>query len=424
MKRLKRTLGPALLISALALPLLADDIVHLRNGNRIVGTVLEGTVQGDGGVVVKIEPRGSVTLRGHDVVAIESAAAENPVGDYLAVTLKTGNSFYGDGTYFGHESSESDDTTLVLSAEKVGVIRIPRDAIAVVETVTTPPESNGAATAPEKTANEIPTEHKLHLNNGRILVGTLVGGNDDDPVRLRLGNLGVMTIPRSDVARVENAPDVYKLPAPAEEAPAGDEPADDTSSEAPTESLDALKEQIRAELMRELLDSVIEAKLQQRLEEVLGDATAVQSSVDRNLAAQLSGDEILHVEDLVRDLSRHRTISRTRAERKLVGVGSPVLPFLRGIANHPFELTRRAVQRILNDIGDVRGAPIAISVLNDPDPFVRRIAGNTLRKLLPHAAVNYLDQAPVQRRLAAQQTYQAAWNDYLRENTRLAVLEH
>ena len=423
MKRLERTLGPALLVSVLALPLLADDIVHLRNGNRIVGTVLEGTVQGDGAVVVEIEPYGSVTLRGHDVVAIESAVAESSNGDYLAVTLKTGNSFYGDGTYFGHESSESDDTTLVLSADGVGVIRIPRDAIAVIETIAVPPASDGATTSPEEAVQEISTEHKLHLSNGRILVGTLVDGSDDDPVRLRLGHLGVMSIPRADVRRVENAPDSYKLPAAAEEASTGDEPTSETSSEVPTESLDALKEQIRTELMRELLDAAIESRLEQKLDEVLGDTTAVQSSVDRNLAGQLTGDEILHVEDLVRDLSRHRTTFRTRAERKLVAVGSPALPFLRGVANPPFELTRRAVQRILSDIGDVRGAPTAIGVLNDPDPFVRRLAGNALRKLLPHADVKYLDQASIQHRLQAQQAYSTAWKDYLRETARVALVD-
>ena len=72
-------------------------------------------------------------------------------------------------------------------------------------------------------------------------------------------------------------------------------------------------------------------------------------------------------------------------------------------------------------MADVRGAPIAISALNDPDQFVRRIAGFALHKLFPDSGVVYHDYAPPSYRLQAQQEYRKAWENYLRESTRVAV---
>jgi len=368
-------LGPIL-----GLSYLPADVVRLKNGSKIRGTVLEGEAGGGSKVVVEIEGQGKVFLRGHDVIAIESGDGLTGVrgGDYLAVTLNSSGDFYGKGTYYGQESNQSDDGTLVLSIPDAGLIRIPRGSIATTRRIAKAETTEAAgppSTEAAEAARSIPTTHKLHLRNGRTLQGDLLEEADNGAIRVRVGNLGVMTFPKRKVLRVEEVEGAYQLPAPTGEGDAA-------------------------------------------VEERLGDAAPASSTgeqLDLALTANLDREEILEIQTLVYDLGRNRTTNRTRAEKKLKEKGAIVLPYLKPLINHPADLTRRAVQRIVRDLRDVRGTPLAIEAMNDPDHFVRQFAGEALRVLIPSPPVPYHDNAPPRRRQASQHAYREYWGQLIQE---------
>jgi hypothetical protein len=180
--------------------------------------------------------------------------------------------------------------------------------------------------------------------------------------------------------------------------------------------MDELKKRLRAEILHELLDQIINEKV---------GAAATESTshygVPADLQEGLSDEQAAEIEDAVRELGRQRNQNRVRAERHLVDFGSVALPFLDPAAAHPFELTRRAVQRIVRDIGDVRGAPLAMDALNDPDDFVRSLAREALEKVMP-STIEYDYNAPVAARLEAQSQYRALWDEHLRSAARDSIL--
>lgn len=405
-------LGPIL-----GLSYLPADVVRLKNGSKIRGTVLEGEAGGGSKVVVEIDGQGKVFLRGHDVIAIESGDGLTGVrgGDYLAVTLNSSGDFYGKGTYYGQESNQSDDGTLVLSVPDAGLIRIPRGSIATTRRIAkaeTTEADGPSSTEAAEAATSIPTTHKLHLRNGRTLQGDLLDEADNGAIRVRVGNLGVMTFPKREVLRVEEVEGSYELPAPAGEGDAAEpmEVEPEGEDTLPEDAYQRLKREVRNEILRELLDAAVEEKLGG-----LAPAASTSEQLDLALTADLDREEILEIQALVYDLGRDRTTNRTRAERKLKEMGAIVLPYLKPLINHPADLTRRAVQRIVRDLRDVRGTPLAIEAMNDPDTFVRKFAGEALRVLIPNPPVAYHDNAPPRRRQASQHAYREYWGQLIQE---------
>ena len=102
------------------------------------------------------------------------------------------------------------------------------------------------------------------------------------------------------------------------------------------------------------------------------------------------GDESRHeLERLTRELTFHDSRERTRAERKLRECGAAALPYLRSLALHPFDLTRRAVFDLVRHLEDNAAAEVALIGLTDPDVHVRESAYAAARKFVPGANVKY-----------------------------------
>ena len=96
-----------------------------------------------------------------------------------------------------------------------------------------------------------------------------------------------------------------------------------------------------------------------------------------------------------------------RAESHLRDIGQPAIPYLYEISRHPFELTRRAVMRLVRDIGAPAGIPLAIEALVDEDRWVRSLADEALRSLLSGDLV-YNPRGNVRSRLDGQKR----WREY------------
>ena len=417
------------------------DTVYLKNGNAIEGQVTDNRST-SGEVVIGIGENGMMMLRAGEVDRIEAgapaatapsraaakdAAAPAPAMERgrVSVTAPAGADWYGDRVYEGVLLPESTDKMIVLEIPGPGKVFIARTPETVVK------QLEGAEARPMPAAagneSEIRTTHRISLKNGRKISGTLVPTSESEPLKLRVGNLGEMRIPRSDVAEkgIEEVQGSIKLPQPAEAEPAapaagGAPPAQPGAQggaqpQAPGTPVDreAMKREIRAEIIRELLDAMIEEKMGTSLE------SAILEPAESRIPA-LTNDEIFEIRDAVTDLGRQRSRNRVRAENTLKMMGPATLPFLAEPAKHPFELTRRAVQRIVRDIGDPAGAPLAIAALNDPDEFVRAHAAEALARILP-SEIAYDATADEPERLAARLAYEELFREHARARARDAM---
>lgn len=398
----------------IGLGLACADSVLLKNGRRLSGKVVDNR-QTTGDVLVEIADSsgskvGTVMLKAAQVEKIDMGdpPADTEKG-LVKVKLSKGIEQYGTGEIEGVLSPESDDKTIVLEMAGGGTVRIPRgEKVEVVKVEAAP------APDPAPTDRTIKTTHEVSLLNGGKLSGTLVPTPDTEPLKLRIGSMGTMTIPRSKIAPdgVKEVEGTIVLP----EEPAAPPPVE--PGILPEEERARLKEEIKAEILRELLDEMIERKLDAALG---GVRTADTLPFGHDLQSGLTNDEILEIQDAVRELSRQRTQNRVRAERHLKNMGPAVLPYLEAVAGHPFELTRRAVQRIVRELGDPRGAPIAIEALNDPDEFVRSLARDALEVVFP-ADIAYDPTASENRRREAQDNYRLLWDELLMAQARESVL--
>jgi HEAT repeat protein len=93
-----------------------------------------------------------------------------------------------------------------------------------------------------------------------------------------------------------------------------------------------------------------------------------------------------------------------------VSQGPVVMPFLAQVARDPFELTRRAVARIIRDIGHPSGIPIAIDLLMDDDSFARETAAEALRSITG-TDLGYQPYASHESRYKAQQRWRQWWEE-------------
>ena len=94
--------------------------------------------------------------------------------------------------------------------------------------------------------------------------------------------------------------------------------------------------------------------------------------IDAKLEAEILG--------YISELSRQRSQNRVRAEAALKHLGPVTLPYLEKAARHPFELTRRAIIRIVAETGGPDGADLLRAALSDKDPWVKKIAREALEK--------------------------------------------
>ena len=428
--------------STLTREVLADS-VYLKNGARIDGKVMDNRTT-SGKVVVTINETGFITLRAGEVdridmgggaaaapAALAGQDAAQPVRalekQRVVVTPANGD-YYGNKTYEGTLSPESNDKTIVLDVPGPGKVYIPAGPKTVVSRMPAEDAAMLQPVAATPDAKEIPTTYKVHLTNGETLLGDVIPTADTEPLKLRVGRYGFMSIPRDKIAAngVEKAdgmiriPEAPKAPAPGAEgaAPAAP-PAAGEREPMPPEAREELKRQLRSEIIRDLLDQIIDEKIQQ-----IYPAPVLQSSAieEDGVEEPLENDAILAIQDAVTELGRQRSRYRVRAERFLSQeAGSEALPYLELPAKHPFALTRRSVQRILLSIGDVRGAPMSIAALSDPDEFVRQLAHEALQTLLP-SDIAYDATADASEIRAAQDQYRALFKDSLKSHIREMAL--
>jgi hypothetical protein len=87
------------------------------------------------------------------------------------------------------------------------------------------------------------------------------------------------------------------------------------------------------------------------------------------------------IENHVYQLTRQKRRNRVRAERQLMAVGEPAIPFLLDVVTHENHLVRLAVLRIFSKVGNEAVIPATIDRLEDENGFVRSYAAETVREL-------------------------------------------
>lgn len=394
----------------------AADTVVLKNGSKIEGKVTDNR-QTLGTVLVEIGTVGRTIIKAAQIEKIESgappAANVERKDERVAVTLVKGvDSFYGAKEIEGRVSGESTDAQLVLDVPG-GKMKLPRSGISKItklEDRAAPPTAGAAD--PTLPARSFKTTHLVELTNGRKLQGNLVKTADWEPIKLQVGPLGTISIPRNRVAEngIKESEGVISLPEEQKAAP----PTEAPRVPSPDAERARLKNELREEVLRELIEQLLEGRVDQAMSSGLGVGLDEQRI--------LSNDQILAIQHLVRELSRQRSQNRVRAERQLKAAGAVVLPYLEPVANHPFALTRRAVQRILGVIGDWRGAPLAIERLNDSDGFVRELAHAALQRILPSNIAYGAHTAP-QARAQSQALYRSFWEETVRSEAHMRLRE-
>lgn len=387
---MKYTLSHALLLIAVivASPSVWADSVHLKNGYILHGKIND-TKSDETHLVLDYEKLGFLRIGRDRVLKTEknNRTGLSPVGPVVAqpavsqklvkVQLRQGV-LTGDhdpsAELVGHLKNAPDDKYKLLEIPQVGTMRIPQVAIANVQPYT--PE---VATAPvAASASSIPTTHRVILKNGYKLLGNVVPGSDSEPLVLKIGSLGRLLLPRDRIEKIEKSAGKLDLP-----------PAAETTQADATETSDS-----------EATPAVETGEGTAKVEPAAGTAdTAELMEIDPALE-----DAIL---TQLYDLGRWRSRDRVRAESHLRDIGQPAIPYLYEISRHPFELTRRAVMRLVRDIGDPAGIPLAIEALVDEDRWVRSLADEALRSLLSVDLV-YNPRGNVRSRLDGQKR----WREY------------
>lgn len=289
------------------------------------------------------------------LAALTLAAAPLLRADTL--TLTNGAVIHGDV----EESDRPGTIALRIGGGRIWIDESDVDSIEENEKGVTPPPAEPQPTEPapqEPTppsepapeGRAIDTTHRITLKYGSEIRGNLVEGDDDSQVELAIPGVGNLAIPREQVEEVVAEAGTMTLP------PARPEPA----PEAPAPPAEPTFEDIIANIAARVV------------EEHYADGWGWPASF---------GQEP-ELEELAYELTRQRSENRVRAENELRRRGVAALPFIRIVAEHPFDLARRAAQRLVRDAGAWEGAPMAIEALDDPDPFVRAIAGEAVADLI------------------------------------------
>jgi hypothetical protein len=389
------------------------DTVYLKNGYTIEGKATDNREQ-SGEVRIDHGEVGYSILRGTDVDKIvvgDTKPAATP--EYVTVKVKKSASYYGKTSYRGILSPQSDDETVVLEIPGAGKIFLSREGAEITQP---DPRALSGDKEPPSEERLIQTTHKILLQNGNVLLGNLVPTAESEPVKLAVGGLGVITIARDRILPdgIQSLAGTIKLPP---------EPAEPPRDSVPEEMLlpenlrQEVLEQLRAEILDELLNQIIDEKLDPAIE------AAALREFGRQDQGHLTLEEIQEIQLYVANLSRQRPRERVWGERQLERVGSAALPFLQPVEDHPLGLVRRGVQRLVAYYDDPRGAPMAIRALNDPDDYVREIAGKALVQLLPKSGVKYNSRARAATRAKAQEQYVEYWTLVAADLGREAVYE-
>ncbi|MEM7233197.1 MAG: hypothetical protein AAF517_13560 [Planctomycetota bacterium] len=371
----------------------ADSVV-LKNGSTLHG---KATKKGDI-VVIDFGAAGSLKIPARNVLRIEEnklndferkASATKPAATTkpVLVTLKDKKK----SSYVGYVVPSSDERILVLDIPGAGKIRVRRADIDKMEDV----EPAKPIPAIEGSENKIKTTHLITLKNGSKVRGNVIESSEDGPLKLQIGRMGTTLIRMSDIANIERVDGSIDV------EPAATEKVEPKT---PGDKVDSVKKDLRDEVLQELLERLIN----RRIDDAINDGKFDLSL--NSISAENSAEEIVDMRFFTRELTRQRNINRVRAESRLKKFGYRALPFLASTAKHPFQLTRRATMRLVEEAGDLRGAPLAIHALTDSDFFVRKHAYSALEKILETGiALNPAAKPAVLKK--AQAKYQAHWKE-------------
>jgi len=366
-------------------PSVHADSVHLKNGFILQGKVDE--TKSDKVQLVLTYGKNGLLRIGRDRVlsveknaktglpSLEPVSTPKPAATPAMVRIRLNEKAFPLG---GHDSSVTlvgvpmtspDKAYSLLQIPGVGSMRIPREAIATVEPFEPPAGRSGVA--PATAASSIRTTHIVYLKNGRKIPGNVLASPENHPLTVEIGHLGKLLLPRDQIEKVEKSDGKIDLPLVVEKK----KPTKASQTEPAIETTPSAGEPDRASTGVE--EPAITLKLQARI--------------------------LKHLQELTRWRSR----DRTRGEKLLGEIGAPAVPYLYDISRHPFGLTRRAVLRLVRDIGDPTGIPLALEALLDEDRFVRSLAHEALRSLLS-VDLGSTANAKMRRRLETQKR----WRDY------------
>src|SRR5262245_27558464 len=246
-------------------PLFADTI-RLKSGFSIDGKVSQSP-QDPEKLIVELNSTGRLTIPRSQVEEIERNARtgirpEKPAEEgqaaplilpnMVAVTLRKGHGYYGMGALYGVRSPESSDRMLVLTTPSLGEVRVPQEAVERIDPVA--PLGRGEPAPAAAGPRTIRTTHRVKLENGQVIAGTLVPSRPEEPLVLDLDGLGRVYVDRNRVVEINASPGEIKLPEPEAEptpapAPAATEESRPPVAEAPASPM------MSPELKQEIQDN-------------------------------------------------------------------------------------------------------------------------------------------------------------------------
>ncbi len=183
----------------------------------------------------------------------------------------------------------------------------------------------------------------VYLRNGSSIDGVVLGKHEGQVI-MQIGNLGRMEIPEKDVQTIEKN---------ARTGPINPD---------------------RGEKRRDNPVGDLEKKNEREAEAKKGSrGLTVEDAISPELEKE--------IKELVYDLTRQRSATRTRAERKLADIGKPAVSYVRAVTTHASELTRIAAFRILKKTPVVESTEAAIVGLTDEVRFVRKLSWETLQEI-------------------------------------------
>ncbi len=145
-----------------------------------------------------------------------------------------------------------------------------------------------------------------------------------------------------------------------------------------------------------------------------GDGEAGGTSADepRKILEFLTKEDVdpelrKKIEEQIASLQRHKSQFRVRAEKKLMDIGKPAVPFLLDVVNHDNPLVRIAVLRIFEKYGNRTVIPAGLQRLEDENKYVREYAVRSLRSITAQKFGYEYDAPDWQRK-----TKTALWNKW------------
>ena len=221
----------------------------------------------------------------------------------------------------------------------------------------------------------------VFLKNGAYIDG-LVASRSSRSITIKIGAIGRLEVSMEDVVRVEkNSRTGSQSYVPVDERELPDFVKEKNRATASDQGEDGEGEQGDAEGSSEEGEkSDGGAEVGESSDGEEGEEGKEGKDEEKELDPELKAD----IETLVKDLQRHKSKHRRRAERKLQRIGAPAVPFLLPLVARGGDLTRITALRLVSqhaEKGDPEVIEVCLKALIDENYFVRDYAAKTLRRL-------------------------------------------